>query len=524
MPDPAGKSVIALLREQAALAPGKVAVSTAGVVPLAGSAPQQLSYAELDARSDTLARRLVRGGICPGDRVAVRVRRSPALVVTLLAVLKAGAAYVPLDDSAPDHRIAEILADAEAAAVCCDRQLEPATTGFGLPVFVTDPLTDPLTAPGKVPRPAARLPRVAPSDIAYLMYTSGSTGRPKAVVVEHRNITNLVEHPNYVELSSSDRILQAAPAAFDASTFEIWGALLNGAQLAVAPPGPVDPVLLSRLVHEAGITVLWLTAALFHLQVDTDPAAFGSVRTLLAGGDVLSVSHVHRFRAAAPACQLVNGYGPTETTTFACCHQVTATPESGDPVPIGRPVQGADLRVTDASGTEVADGKPGELWIGGAGVARGYWRRPELTEKAFTVASFGGCAAQRYYHTGDQVLRRSDGVFEFLGRLDAQVKLRGYRIEPAEVETVLTEYSQVRQAAVAVRRGAQGDQRLVAWVVREGGALNRTGLRAYLASRLPAYMVPVAYVAVDRLPVTANGKLDRDALSDPIWSSRDIYP
>lgn len=317
----------------------------------------------------------MRGGICPGDRVAVRVRRSPALVLTLLAILKAGAAYVPLDDSAPDHRIAEILADCDAAAVCCDRQLESATTGFGLPVFLADPpATD-----RELPSPAARLPKVAPSDIAYLMYTSGSTGRPKAVVVEHRNITNLVTHPNYVELGSSDRVLQAAPAAFDASTFEIWGALLNGAQLVVAPSGPVDPALLSRLVREAGITVLWLTAALFHLQVDTDPAAFASLATLLAGGDVLSVSHVHRFRAAAPACRLVNGYGPTETTTFASCHQVTALPESGNPVPIGRPVQGTDLRVTDAAGAEVADGTPGELWIGGAGVARGYWRwrRPD---------------------------------------------------------------------------------------------------------------------------------------------------
>lgn len=518
--DPAGKTVITLLREQAALAPGKVAVSPAVPLPPAGQQARQLTYAELDAQSDALARRLVRGGICPGDRVAVRVQRSPALVVTLLAVLKAGAAYVPLDDSAPDHRIAEILADADAAAVCCDRRLESATTGFGLPVFVADALA----ALGELPPPAARLPRVAPSDIAYLMYTSGSTGRPKAVVVEHRNITNLVEHPNYVELSSKDRILQAAPAAFDASTFEIWGALLNGAQLAVAPPGPVDPALLSRLVREAGITVLWLTAALFHLQVDADPAAFRGLRTLLAGGDVLSVSHVHRFQAAAPACRLVNGYGPTETTTFACCHQVTAMAESASPVPIGRPVQGADLRVTDANGVEVADGTPGELWIGGAGVARGYWRRPDLTEKAFTLASFGGRAARRYYHTGDQVLRRSDGVFEFLGRLDAQIKLRGYRIEPAEVESVLAEHPQVRQAAVGVRPGAQGDQRLVAWVMPQDGALDRTGLKAHLASRLPAFMVPVAYVAVDRLPVTANGKLDRGALPDPAWSSRNIYP
>lgn len=508
------RTVIELFMEQAVQGPGRIAVTSAD----ASGSP--LTYAEVDAASDALARRLVRSGIGLGDRVAVRVRRSPALVLALLAVLKAGAAYVPHDESAPDRRIADVLADADVAAICCDRPREPETAGFGLPVFVAEELT----CPGETQHSTAKLPSVAPSDVAYLMYTSGSTGRPKAVVVEHRNIVNLVEHPNYVELGPSDRVLQAAPAAFDASTFEIWGALGNGAQLVVAPAGPVDPPQLSRMVRDAGITVLWLTSALFHLQVDTDPAALVGVHTLLAGGDVLSVRHVRRLLAAAPACKLVNGYGPTETTTFACCHPVAGPNDLGRSVPIGRPVQGVDLRVADGAGLEVPDGTPGELWIGGAGVSRGYWRRPEFTEQAFTVASFGGHPPQRYYHTGDRVLRRPDGVFEFLGRLDAQVKLHGYRIEPGEVESVLVGYPAVRAAAVGVRPGVDGDRRLVAWVVPAGGALDRAALRNYLASRLPGFMVPVGYVTVDRLPVTANGKLHRAALPDPDWSCRAIYP
>jgi amino acid adenylation domain-containing protein len=353
------------------------------------------------------------------------------------------------------------------------------------------------------------------------MYTSGSTGRPKAVVVEHRNITNLVTEPNFVDLRPDDRILQLAPVAFDAATFEIWGALLNGLTLVLAPPGQVQAEELGDLLRTRGVTVLWLTAALFHRQIDTDPTALAGLRTVLAGGDVLSVPHIRRLREAAPQLRIVNGYGPTETTTFACCHAIPRDEELGATVPIGRPLQNVTVRIVDAAGRPVPHGEAGELWIGGGGVSRGYWRRPELTAEKFVAAQ--GPEGIRYYRSGDRARQRPDGVIEFLGRLDDQFKLRGFRIEPGEIENVLTEHPQVRTAAVGIRESHLGDRRLVAWVVPSGEALDKRALREHLRERVPEHMIPAGFVSLATLPITANGKTDRKALPEPDWRSKSLY-
>ncbi|MFF2730649.1 amino acid adenylation domain-containing protein [Streptomyces sp. NPDC058008] len=501
-------SVVAAFRRRAAEAPDTVAVS---------AGDDRLTYAELDRWAREVSRELADGaGAAPGDRIAVCLERSPGLVAALLGVLGAGAAFVPVGPDDPDARVAEVFADAEIRAVLCEPDAAGRFAPYGLPVL-------------RVPdRPAADRPvpeataAVAPDDLAYLMYTSGSTGRPKAVMVEHRNITNLVTDPNYVELGPGDRILQLAPVAFDAATFEIWGALLNGARLVLAPPRQIQAEELGALLRDEGITVLWLTAALFHRQIDVDVKAFSGLRTVLAGGDVLSVPHIRELREAVPGCGIVNGYGPTETTTFAVCHRIGAREDLGHAVPIGTPLQNVDVRIVDGSGMPLPDGTPGELWIGGAGVSRGYWRRPDLTGKAFVTAPWDS-AAGRFYRSGDLARRRPDGVLEFLGRDDDQFKLRGFRIEPGELESVLTGHPQVRGAAAGVRENHLGDRRLVAWVVPEADVLDRRALRAYLRARVPEHMIPAAFVALPELPITGNGKTDRKALPAPDWTSKSIY-
>lgn len=438
----------------------------------------RVTYAELDAWSDQIAGRLLTLLVRRGDRVAVPGVRSVELIAALLGVLKAGAAYVPIDPADPAARRRQLLADAQVTAAVGELDGVP-----GVPV-----------ARGGDRASVA----VGGADLAALMYTSGSTGRPKAAMVEHRNIVNLVTEPNFVRLGPADRVLHLASPAFDAASFEIWGALLNGARSVIAS-GIED---LAAIVRDYGVTVLWLTAALFHRQIDEDPSAFDGLRTVIAGGDSLSVPHVERLRERG--CQVVNGYGPTECTTFACCHRVGVDERFDRSVPIGVPIQSVHVRVLDSDGVEA---ETGELWVGGAGVSRGYWRRPGLTADRFRPDTDG----RRLYRTGDLVRRRPDGALEFLGRADAQVKLRGHRIEPGEVESVLTAHPSVSRAAVVLDRADPAEPRLVGFVV-PAGELDRRAVRAFVRTRLPAYMVPARIVPVADLPVTVNGKTDRRAL------------
>ncbi|MFS8100166.1 amino acid adenylation domain-containing protein [Lentzea alba] len=461
-----------------------------------------LTYAELDSWSDALAGELVEAGVLPGDRVAVCLERSVQLVVALLGVLKAGAAYVPIDPEDPESRVSMMLADADVSLVI----------GQFFAGFTTLKVSPPSG------RSTVDLPEVAPEDLAYLMYTSGSTGKPKSVMVEHRNITNLVTAPNYVEITANDRLLQLAPVAFDAATFEIWGALLNGARVVLAPPGVVQAEELGDLLRTNEISILWLTAALFHRQIDVDVDAFKGLHSVLSGGDVLSVPHVRALREAVPELQIINCYGPTETTTFATCHRIGADEDLGGSVPIG--VQLQNVEVVVVSDGEPVEDTPGELWVGGAQVSRGYWKRPDLTDEKFVRGSWNG---ERYYRTGDQARKRPDGVVEFLGRIDDQFKLRGFRIEPGEVENALTEHPQVRNAAVGVRTHPSGDRRLVAWIVKSGEELDKRALRTHMRSTTPEHMVPAGFVVVDELPITSNGKTDRKALPEPDWASKSLY-
>ncbi|MBE7245955.1 MAG: amino acid adenylation domain-containing protein, partial [Actinomycetospora chiangmaiensis] len=472
-------SVAALFAAQAARRPEAVALCWEG---------GELSYGALDAWANRLARRLRGLGVGPEVMVGLCAGRSAGQVAGALAILKAGGGYLPLDPSYPPERLAFMLRDAGARVVVTQAALAGTLPADGLPVVLLDAEE---AAAGE--EPDAVVPDnigsddVAPDNVAYVIYTSGSTGRPKGVAVTHGNIVRLACGADYVRLSPDDVVLGMAPLTFDASTFEVWGALLNGARLALYPDGPFDIARLGQVVRERRVSVAWLTAAVFHQVVDEAPEALEGVRTLLAGGDVLSAAHVRRHLARAQSWggRLVNGYGPTEGTTFSACLALQSPAEVGDQVPIGRPIANTRLYVLDDSLAPVPAGVAGELCIAGMGLARGYLGRAGLTAERF-VPDPHGVPGSRMYRTGDLARWRKDGVLEFLGRLDAQVKIRGFRVEPGEIEACLMRHESVAQAAVVAREepeggGGTGGKRLVAYVVpRQGDALSAEALRHHV--------------------------------------------
>ncbi|MFL6129416.1 MAG: amino acid adenylation domain-containing protein [Mycobacteriales bacterium] len=489
---PADATVPARFAEQAAATPDAPAL-------LAGGGT--LSYAELDARANRLAHLLVTAGVTADTPVAVALPRSAELVIALLAVLKAGGAYVPLDPANPPARNADIVADSGARLV-----LAAGGTSWPAGIRLLDPVrADLATRPAHPPR----CPATADS-LAYVTYTSGSTGRPKGVAVPHRAVVRLATRPTFARFGPQETVLQLAPVAFDASTLELWATLLGGARLAVPPAGPLGPAELSAVLREHEVSTLWLTAGLFHELVAADAGALSGVRQLLAGGDVLAPDAVRAALRARGNRPLVNGYGPTENTTFTCCQVLTDPAEVGSRVPIGRPIQQTTAYVLDDRLQPVPVGAPGELYTGGAGLARGYAGRPDLTAERFVADPYG--SGGRLYRTGDRVRWRADGVLDFLGRSDGQLKIRGFRVEPAEVEHALRRHPGVRDVLV----GADGEgtaRRLVAYVVRPaGGAVTAAELRAHAAALLPGQLCPADYVLLDRLPLTGNGKLDRARL------------
>jgi amino acid adenylation domain-containing protein len=419
-----------------------------------------------------------------------------------------GGAYVPLDPAFPAPRLGLIAADAELALVCTESRFVGRLPDDVRLLCLDEPGPEPLAEPaGRVPCPAG------PTDLAYVAYTSGSTGAPKGVQVTQRAVLRLVRGADYVELGRDQTLLALAPLSFDASTFEIWGALLNGGRLALAPAGSLSPYEIAAAVKRHHVTTLWLTAGLFHRFVELEPEAVGQLRQLVAGGDVLSPAHVRRALSLLPADGvLVNGYGPTEGTTFSCCHRMRPGDDVPALVPIGRPIANTTVHVLDDHGERLPVGVVGELCIGGDGVARGYLKRPELTAERFVPDPFRGDGA-RLYRTGDLVRWRRDGMLEFLGRRDDQVKVRGFRIEPGEVEAELAHHPGVREAVVVARGDGADERRLVAYLAGDG--LDRAELRAYLSARVPAHLVPSAWVMLDRLPLTQSGKVDRAALPEP---------
>jgi amino acid adenylation domain-containing protein len=465
-----------------------------------------LTYHELDARANRLARRLAGLGAGPEVRVGICLERSAGMVVAMLAVLKAGAAYLPLDPAYPADRLAYMLADSGARVLVTLASLRGILPADGVQVVLVDADAAEVAAePDVAPRTA-----VAPENAAYVVYTSGSTGRPKGVVVTHGNAANLL--PRAVRTFGAEpgsAVLQTASMSFDASLLEVFVALLSGAALHVADRETVlAPERLAALLREREIGVWVSTPTLLDSLPDSD---FPSLRAISTGGERCPAETAARWSRGR---RLVNMYGPTETTIYTTAHE--CAPGVAEAPPIGRPVEGARVYVLDAWGEPAPIGVPGELYVGGEGVARGYLERPALTAERFLPDPFPGEGGARVYRTGDRVRWRGDGTLEYLGRLDEQVKVRGFRIELGEIEGVLRRSEGVADCVVVAREDVPGEKRLVAYVV---GDVEAGVLREHLRRELPEYMVPAAFVALERLPLTPSGKLDRKALPAPDFAS-----
>jgi aspartate racemase len=477
----------------------------------------RLTYDELNRRANRLARRLQKLGVGRDLPVGVCMDRSPEMVTALLAVLKAGGAYVPLDPAYPAERLALMIEDTGMAVVLTHTHVRNRCADASLAVPNVHALC--IDAENFTNEDETNLAiEVRANDLAYVMYTSGSTGTPKGVAVTHRGVVRLVKNTQYASFSSEETFLQLAPISFDASTFEIWGPLLNGGKLAVMSPAPPSLEEIGNAIREYGVTTLWLTAGLFNAMVDERLDDLRPLRQLLAGGDVLSVPHVGKVLQELKNTRLINGYGPTESTTFACCHTIAPDALLDGAIPIGKPIANTTVYILDANLQLVPVGVSGELFIGGDGLARGYWRREELTAEKFVSDPFSTEPGARLYKTGDRARWRSDGVIEFLGRADNQIKFRGYRIEPGEIEIALKHHPDVLDSAAIMREDTPSDKRLVAYVVRKPSArieLEQSALIAALKKSLPDYLVPSAIIALPALPRTPNGKLDRNALPAP---------
>jgi amino acid adenylation domain-containing protein len=461
-----------------------------------------LSYSELAERSGRVAAALRSYGT--SACVGVCLDRSVELIVTLLGVLRAGAHYLPLDPGYPEDRLRYMLSDAEASVLVTSSALVGRISEWSGPtILVDDELPD-----------AVDEQATGPEDLAYVMYTSGSTGRPKGIRVPHRGIVRLVHENDYAQFAPGDRVAHASSVSFDAATFEIWGALLNGAELVILPQDVVvEPPLLAAALREHGITVMWMTSSLFNHTVREVPDAVAGIGTVVIGGEALDVATVRAVLAGGAPGRLVNGYGPTENTTFSATHHISSLPDDAVSVPIGRPIRGSSCYVMDDGLRLVPAGVPGELCVGGLGLAHGYVGRPELTTERF-VANPYGRPGELLYRTGDVVRWRGDGVLEFLGRRDDQIKLRGYRIELGEIEAAVTAQPGVRAAVVLVRDG-DGGPRLVGYVIPSEAGLSTSELPVSLAASLPAFMIPSAFVVLDSFPLNANGKVDRKRLPEP---------
>ncbi|MBF6170403.1 non-ribosomal peptide synthase/polyketide synthase [Nocardia blacklockiae] len=500
-------TVVGRFREQVAATPDAVAVACGDT---------ELTYRDLDRRADRLARDLIAHGVVADAVVAVALPRSPELIVALLAVLKAGGGYLPIDPAYPSDRLAFVLADAAPVVVVTDRDGANILPDNGIPRLRLDAV-DTDDVPGAVPVVAVR-----PQHLAYLIYTSGSTGAPKGVAVTHRNVVAFAAGPGW-RGEAHGRVLMHSSVAFDASTYEIWVPLLGGGRVVVAPAAHADVAALARLLTAHTVTAAFFTTRLFEILADEHPESLARLREVWTGGEDMPPEVFRRALRNSPGTRLVHVYGPTETTTFAVGRAFDATETvAGATVPIGRPLGNVRVFVLDSWLRPVPVGVEGELFVAGEQVARGYFGRAALTAARFVADPFG--SGGRLYRTGDVVRWNALGELEFVGRVDDQVKIRGFRVEPGEVEAALAQHRSVAQAVVSTRDTGSGGKQLIAFVVAEAGSPVDGGeVRRWVADRLPEFMVPAVVTVIESIPLTANGKLDRAALPRPELASSARY-
>ena len=476
----------------------------------------QLSYRELNARANRLAHHLRSRGVEPDSLVGICLKRSPEMVVAALGVWKAGGAYVPLDPDYPPERLLFMIEDARTRLLLTQESCRPLLGAFDGEAIYLDSGWSALAAEStENPGPRAR-----PSDLAYVMFTSGSTGRPKGAMIVHSGLVNYLTwavREYAVEAGRSTPVHSSF--SFDLTVTSLYTPLISGGSVELLPEDVGAQQLLGALLRESDRSLVKITPAHLELLSQQIPAAKarGMSRTMVIGGENLLAESLQFWRDHAPDTRLINEYGPTETVVGCCIYEVKPTDSANGSIPIGRPIANTQLYVLGADLKPVPIGEAGELYIGGAGVARGYFNRPELTAERFLPDPFAGSADARMYKSGDLARLRSDGILEYLGRADDQVKIRGYRIELGEIETTLSGEPGVRNCAVVAREDEPGKKRLVAYVVaRPGVALASADLKSFLKERLPDHMVPSQFVHLDALPLTPNGKVDRRALPAPV--------
>ncbi len=465
-----------------------------------------LSYGDLNARANYLAEYLQKQGVTNGDVVALNIFRSTDMAVAMLAILKCGAAYLPLDYNNPASRNIACLEVAQSKVIISDRDCGPLLLGGRVVISTEDRQL--FTSKRHENVDVA----VSPDDKCYIMFTSGSTGDPKGVVVPHRAVVRLVKDTNYISVCYTDRVLHFSPQSFDASTFEIWAPLLNGGGLVIYSGSTFDPNLFAEEIRSHQVSIMWLTAALFHLIGSRYISALAPVKTLLAGGDVLYPKVVNKVIHAYPEITLINGYGPTENTTFTCCHRMTKDnlPEAN--VPIGKPISGTQIHILNENYEVVSDGEVGELHASGRGVSLGYLNS-DANSDAFYLN--GNIAEGLIYKTGDLVRRNEKGEVEFIGRKDNQIKIRGFRVSIEEIQNAILKNPLVNDAVVSVRKFDSGDQQLIAYLqLDDSESVSVAEIKRSLSSDIPKYMIPDLIHVDEKLPINNNGKIDRKKIRE----------
>jgi amino acid adenylation domain-containing protein len=502
---PRDACITEIFESRAALAPAAMAVE---------HETTRWTYRELNERANQLSHTLRDVGAKPGAFVGLCLERSAELIAGMLAILKTGGAYVPIDPEYPAMRrslmlenvpyllttkkLASQFADCAAHVICIDDQSILSAERTNLPLLANG------------------------DDLAYVLYTSGSTGKPKGVAIPHRAVNRLVLNTNYIVLDASAVVAQTSNCCFDAATFEIWGALLNGARLVIINKDlALSPTAFVEEIKWRGITTIWLTTSLFNIMAQHTPDAFADMQNVLFGGEAADARSVAAVLKHGAPRHLVNGYGPTETTTFAACYEVHSVPENALTIPIGRPIANTTIYLLDNYRNPVPVGAAGEIYIGGPGLARGYISEPNLTAERFVPDPFSHEPDARLYKTGDLARWLPDGTIDYLGRIDKQIKIRGFRVEPGEIEVALKLHPAVRDAVVEVFGQSSEDKRIVAYLAGKPSLLKDADVREFLKSRLPDYMLPQTIVVLENLPINSNGKIDRRALPAPtaIWSN-----
>jgi amino acid adenylation domain-containing protein len=497
---------------------------------IAVSSPAQaVTYAELDERANRIARRLLGLGVRPEDPVMVLQERSIEMVASILGIVKAGALYLPLHSAYPLPRLQWIADAVDRPVLLADAVMRER----GLPEVPVTVFVDSDAEQGSLPGTDPRV-RTGLDHLVHVIYTSGSTGDPMGVAVTHRGVLGLALDSCW-DGGGQERVLMLAPYAFAVSTYELWVPLLRGGHLVLAPPGHLDVGTVRRLITEQQISAVHVTAGLFRVVADEAPECFAGVREVLTGGDVISAKAVQQVLEACPGTVVRATYGASEVAAFITTSPMRAPYSMGPTVPVGRAMDHTRLHVLDEHLRPRPAGEVGDLYIAGDRLARGYHRRSGVTGERFVAdpfaaaegpGQFGTAAGQRMYRTGDQVRMRPDGLIEFVGRSGDQVKIRGFRVELAEVESVLARYPRLAHVVVVARELRDDEKRLIAYVVPEAGQgvqIDVAGLRAHAAELLPEYMVPSAFVTLDALPLTANGKVDRKALPEPVLVAPSTY-